>query len=184
MRGSFSSEAGFGSSAIVNAAADTDEPARQGMWGIFQVFVSTFLVCTLTALALLTAGLVDPDSGRMRTAASADALAGEAFSAAFGAFGPVFVAVAVLLFAWSSVIGWSQCGAESWAWLFGRRSVGLYKLLFVLLILVGANVELELAWAVSDTFNGLMMLPNLVGLLALSGEAAEQTRRFLAKTGR
>ena len=181
MRGSFSSEAGLGSSAIASGPASTGEPARQGMWGIFQVFVSTFLVCTMTALAMLTAGLVDLDTGRMLSPSPAPGLAGEAFSSALGGLGPGFVAGAVLLFAWSSVLGWSQYGAECWGYLFGPGTVWAYRLAFLALILAGATADFTAAWALSDTFNGLMMLPNLIGLFALSGEVAEETRAFLRR---
>ena len=181
MRGSFSSEAGLGSSAIASGPASTREPARQGMWGIFQVFVSTFLVCTMTALAMLTTGLVDLDTGRMLSPAPTPDLAGEAFSAALGPLGPGFVAGAVLLFAWSSVLGWSQYGAECWAYLFGPGTVWAYRLAFLALILPGATAGFTAAWALSDTFNGLMMLPNLAGLFALSGQVAEETRQYLRR---
>ena len=181
MRGSFSSEAGLGSSAIASGPASTGEPARQGMWGIFQVFVSTFLVCTMTALAMLTAGLVDLDTGRMLSPSPAPGLAGEAFSSALGGLGPGFVAGAVLLFAWSSVLGWSQYGAECWGYLFGPGTVWAYRLAFLALILAGATADFTAAWALSDTFNGLMMLPNLIGLFALSGEVTEETRAFLRR---
>ncbi len=179
MRGSFSSEAGLGSSAIASGAASTREPVQQGMWGIFQVFVSTFLICTVTALAILTAGLVDLDTGRMLTASPAPDLAGEAFSATFGPLGPVWIAGSVLLFAWSSMLGWSQYGAACWEYLFGASTVFAYRLAFLALIAAGAAVEFSAAWTLSDTFNGLMMLPNLAGLLALSGEVADQTRAYL-----
>ena len=171
MRGSFSSEAGLGSSAIASGAASTREPARQGMWGIFQVFVSTFLVCTMTALAILTAGLdgsVPPPE-----------MAGAAFSTAMGPLGPGFAAAAMLLFAWSSVLGWSQYGAECWCYLFGPETVWAYRLAFLALILPGCTAGFAAVWALADTFNGLMMLPNLIGLFALSGEVAEETRRYL-----
>ena len=142
MRGSFSSEAGLGSSAIASGSASTREPVQQGMWGIFQVFVSTFLVCTMTALAMLTSGLV----------------------------------------AWSSMLGWSQYGAVCWEYLLGPSSVFAYRLAFLALIVAGANVEFSSAWALSDTFNGLMMLPNLAGLVGLSGEVAAETRAYLHRT--
>ena len=179
MRGSFSSEAGLGSSAIASGSASTREPVQQGMWGIFQVFVSTFLVCTMTALAILTSGLVDLRTGQMLTLSPAPDLAGEAFSSTFGALGPAFIAGAVLLFAWSSMLGWSQYGAECWSYLFGPGSLFAYRLAFLALIAAGANVEFSSAWSLSDTFNGLMMLPNLVGLLGLSGEVARETRGYL-----
>lgn len=184
MRGSFSSEAGLGSSAIASGSASTREPVQQGMWGIFQVFVSTFLVCTMTALAILTSGLVDLRTGQMRTLSPAPDLAGEAFSSTFGPLGPAFIAGAVLLFAWSSMLGWSQYGAECWSYLFGPGSVFAYRLAFLALIAAGANVEFTSAWSLSDTFNGLMMLPNLVGLMGLSGEVARETREYLSRQAR
>ena len=151
------------------------------MWGIFQVFVSTFLVCTMTALAMLTTGLVDLETGRMLSPAPAPDLAGEAFSAALGPLGPGFVAGAVLLFAWSSVLGWSQYGSECWAYLFGPGTVWAYRLAFLALILPGATAGFTAAWALSDTFNGLMMLPNLAGLFALSGQVADETKQYLRR---
>ena len=182
MRGSFSSEAGLGSSAIASGSASTREPVQQGMWGIFQVFVSTFLVCTMTALAMLTSGLVDLHTGQMLTLSPAPDLAGEAFSTTFGSLGPVLIAGAVLLFAWSSMLGWSQYGAICWEYLLGPSSVFAYRLAFLALIVAGANVEFSSAWALSDTFNGLMMLPNLAGLVGLSGEVAAETRAYLHRT--
>ena len=179
MRGSFSSEAGLGSSAIASGSTSTREPVQQGMWGIFQVFVSTFLICTVTALAILTAGLVDLDTGRMLTASPAPDLAGEAFSSTFGPLGPVWIAASVLLFAWSSMLGWSQYGAICWEYLFGTSSVFAYRLAFLALTAVGATVEFGAAWTLSDTFNGLMMLPNLAALVGLSGEVAGRTRAYL-----
>ena len=179
MRGVFSSEAGLGSSAIASGAASTQEPARQGMWGIFQVFFTTFVVCTMTALAILCAGLVDLETGRPAAPIPPAQLAGAAFAPALGPLGPGFVAAATLLFAWSSVLGWSQYGAECWAYLFGPGTVWAYRLAFLALILPGCTAGFDAAWALADSFNGLMMLPNLIGLFALSGEVAAETRRYL-----
>ena len=154
-------------------AASTREPARQGMWGIFQVFVSTFLVCTMTALAILTAGLdgsVPPPE-----------MAGAAFSTAMGPLGPGFAAAAMLLFAWSSVLGWSQYGAECWCYLFGPDTLWAYRLAFLALILPGCTAGFAAVWALADTFNGLMMLPNLIGLFALSGEVKAETDAYLKR---
>ena len=121
---------------------------------------------------------------QMLTLSPAPDLAGEAFSSTFGALGPTFIAGAVLLFAWSSMLGWSQYGAECWSYLFGPGSLFAYRLAFLALIAAGANVEFSSAWSLSDTFNGLMMLPNLVGLLGLSGEVAQETRGYLSRHSR
>ena len=180
-RGSFSSEAGLGSAAIAAGSAATDQPVQQGMWGIFQVFVSTFAVCTMTALAILTAGLVDLDTGRMVSPSPAPALPGEAFAAAFGPAGPALAAGAVLLFAWSSILGWCQYGAVCWGYLFGAKTAWAYRLAFLALLPAGAVAGFSAAWGVSDLFNGLMMLPNLVGLLALSGQVRAETDAYLAR---
>ena len=178
-RGCFSSEAGLGSSAIASGSASTPEPVQQGMWGMFQVFVSTFVVCTLTALAILTAGLVDLDTGRVAFSAPVEQLAGAAFASAFGPLGPVFLGVTVALFAWSSILGWSQYGAACWTYLLGPDSLWIYKLVFLALTAAGACADFTLALALADAVNGLMMLPNLAGLFALSGEVARRTRRYL-----
>ena len=106
-------------------------------------------------------------------------MAGAAFSTAMGPLGPGFAAAAMLLFAWSSVLGWSQYGAECWCYLFGPETVWAYRLAFLALILPGCTAGFAAVWALADTFNGLMMLPNLIGLFALSGEVAEETRRYL-----
>ena len=178
-RGCFSSEAGLGSSAIASGSASTPEPVQQGMWGMFQVFVSTFVVCTLTALAILTAGLVDLDTGRVAFSAPVEQLAGAAFASAFGPLGPVFLGVTVALFAWSSILGWSQYGAACWTYLLGPDSLWIYKLVFLALTAAGACADFTLALALADAVNGLMMLPNLAGLFALSGEVARRTRHYL-----
>ena len=181
MRGAFSNEAGLGSSVMAGASARVSEPVRQGMWGIFQVCADTLAVCTLTALAILTSGVVDLETGLPRLAVSAAALTGAAFGSAFGSLGPAFIALSVLLFAWSTILGWSHYGATAAGYLLGPRGVRLYRLIFSALVFAGAVMELGLAWALSDSFNGLMMLPNLIGVLALSGQVARITRNYTAR---
>ena len=109
------------------------------------------------------------------------ALVGEAFSTVFGSFGPKFIAVSILLFAYSTVLGWSQYGTKAVSYLLGPRAGGAYQALFVGIIVVGAVMKLDLAWDLSDTFNGLMMLPNLVGVAGLSGTVARITRNYAAR---
>lgn len=178
-RGAFSNEAGLGSSVMVHSSSNVKEPVQQGMWGIFEVFADTIVVCTLTALVILTSGFVDLDTGHMLTDVQGSALVGQAFSTAFGAFGPKFIAVAILLFAYSTVLGWSHYGTKAFEYLFGTRASRGYQLVFVVMVVVGATMKLDLAWDLSDTFNGLMMVPNLIGVLSLSGTVAKITKNYV-----
>ena len=180
-RGAFSNEAGLGASVLVHCAANVEEPVQQGMWGMFEVFADTMVVCTLTALVVLTSGLVDLDTGAALTGVEGTALVGQAFSTVFGAFGPQFIAVSVLLFAYSTTLGWSHYGTRAVVYLLGERAAAGYKLVFAAMVLVGAVMKLDLAWALSDTFNGLMMLPNLVGVVGLSGVVVRETQAYLKR---
>lgn len=186
-RGVFSNEAGLGSSVMVHSASNVKEPVRQGMWGIFEVFADTIIICTLTAMVILTSGLVDLSTGRMLTNALDSVLVSEAFKQSFtqiggtgfGAFGGAFIAIAILFFAFSTVLGWSYYGTKAWEYLFGTKSTIIYKIIFVLMITCGAAMSLDLAWNISDTFNGLMMIPNLIGVLSLSGLVMKITRNYV-----
>lgn len=180
-RGAFSNEAGLGASVMVHSSSNVTEPVQQGMWGLFEVFADTLVVCTLTALVILTSGLVDLETGRAAAGVVGSALVGEAFSTVFGSFGPKFIAVSILLFAYSTVLGWSQYGTKAVSYLLGPRAGGAYQAVFVGIIVVGAVMKLDLAWDLSDTFNGLMMLPNLVGVAGLSGTVARITRNYAAR---
>ena len=180
-RGAFSNEAGLGSSVMVHAASNVKEPVQQGMWGIFEVFADTMVVCTLTALVVLTSGFVEPDTGRMAAGAAGSALVGQAFDAVFGTLGAKLIAVCVLLFAYSTTLGWSCYGCKAVEYLFGAEAGAGYRVLFVAVMPLGAVMRLDLAWALSDTFNGLMMLPNLIGVVALSGTVVRITQNYLAR---
>ena len=166
-RGVFSNEAGLGSSVIVHSASNVKEPVRQGMWGIFEVFFDTFVVCTMTAVVVLSTGFIDLSTGAPVAGANGDTLVSEAFGQIFGAPGTWFVAIAMLFFAFTTVLGWSQYGSKTVEYLFGAKGVKVYKVIFVLMMVSGAVMEGGLAWDLSDTFNGLMMIPNLIGVLAL-----------------
>ncbi len=169
-RGVFSNEAGLGSSVMVHSNSNVKEPVRQGMWGIFEVFADTLIVCTLTALVVLTSGVIDLNTGAVAAAyadVSSSTLVGQAFGTFFGSFGPGFVAIALLFFAFSTVLGWSHYGSKSFEYLFGEKAAIGYKVVFVAFIFVGATMDLSLAWDISDTFNGLMAIPNLIGVLTL-----------------
>ncbi|MBQ8816883.1 MAG: sodium:alanine symporter family protein [Lachnospiraceae bacterium] len=168
-RGVFSNEAGLGSSVIVHATADVKEPVVQGFWGIFEVFFDTIVLCTLTALLILTSGVVDLNTGTAFITGSSFALATEAFTASFGIPGGIFMTVAIALFAVATVFGWNYYGSKAWEYLFGTRTVALYKYIYIAVILLGCTLKVDLIIDLSDTFNGLMAIPNLVGVLSLSG---------------
>lgn len=178
-RGAFSNEAGLGSSVMVHSSSNVKEPVRQGMWGIFEVFADTIIVCTLTAFVILSTGVVDLETGHMISASEGSGLVGEAFATVFGAFGPKFIAIAILLFAFSTVLGWSHYGATAWQYLFGEKTQLIYKVLFVIVIFFGCTMSLSLAWDLSDTFNGLMMIPNLIGVIALCPLVAKITKNYI-----
>jgi len=167
-RGVFSNEAGLGSSVLVHSSSDVKEPVKQGLWGIFEVFFDTFVVCTMTAIVVLSTGHIDLTTGApVSDAVNGDTLVSQAFGDFFGAPGTWFVAIAMLFFAFTTVLGWSQYGSKAVEYLFGAKGVKVYKFIFVAMILSGAIMEGGLAWDLSDTFNGLMMIPNLIGVLAL-----------------
>ena len=180
-RGIFSNEAGLGSSVMVHSSSNVKEPVRQGMWGIFEVFADTMVVCTLTAFAVLSSGLIDLDTGAVLVDVSGSALVGQAFATVFGSFGPAFIAIAILLFAFSTVLGWSHYGSKAWEYLFGTKSTIVYKVAFVLMIFIGCTMNLGLAWDLSDTFNGLMAIPNLIGVIALSPVVMKITKNYVAR---
>ena len=178
-RGAFSNEAGLGSAVMVNSASNVKEPVHQGMWGVFEVFADTIVVCTLTALVILTTGVVDLESGAVLAGVQDNALVGQAFTAAFGSFGPKFIAISLLFFAYSTVLGWSHYGATACRFLLGDKAVTPYRVLFCVIVLAGSVMKAQLAWDISDTFNGLMMLPNLVGVLVLSPMVAKCTKNYV-----
>lgn len=181
-RGVFSNEAGLGSSVMVHSNSNVREPVRQGMWGIFEVFADTIVVCTLTAFAVLSSGLIDLETGAVLSQSEGSALVGEAFATKFGAVGPMFIAIAILLFAFTTVLGWSHYGTKAFEYLFGTGATIVYKVIFVAFILVGATMKLSLAWDLSDTFNGLMAIPNLIGVLSLSPVVYRITKNYVDRT--
>lgn len=177
-RGVFSNEAGLGSSVMVHSASNVKEPVTQGLWGIFEVFFDTMIVCTLTALLILTTGIVDLDTGASITGASKLGLATEAFTNSFGSIGGIFIAIAVTLFAFSTVLGWSYYGTKAWEYLFGTKATMIYKVIFIAIIVLGSALNADLVIDLSDTFNGLMAIPNLIGVLSLSGTVMAITNNY------
>ena len=179
-RGVFSNEAGLGSSVMVHSNSNVVEPVRQGLWGIFEVFADTMVVCTMTALVVLTSGANDLESGALLLEGAGDAtLVAKAFSGVFGIWGERFIAVAILLFAFTTVLGWDHYGTKAWEYLFGEKTTMLYKVIHLATIMCGALLTSSLAWDISDTFNGLMMVPNLIGVIALSGLVMKITRNYV-----
>ena len=183
-RGVFSNEAGLGSSVMVHSNSNVKEPVKQGIWGIFEVFADTMVVCTMTALVILTSGVIDLKTGMLAEGTSGDAtLVAKAFDTVFAIgnlnIGSMFIAIAILLFAFTTVLGWSHYGTKAWEYLFGTKSTMFYKIVFVLMIMSGAVMTSSLAWDISDTFNGLMMIPNLIGVLSLSTLVMKITKNYV-----
>ncbi len=194
-RGVFSNEAGLGSSVMVHSNSNVREPVKQGMWGIFEVFADTIVVCTLTAFAVLSSGLIDLDTGRLAAATYVNSagislelgkanLVSSVFDKQFGFLGSAFIAVSIMLFAFSTVLGWSHYGTKACEYLLGEKRTIPYRVLFVLLVFGGAVMGDNLAWDLADTFNGLMMIPNLIGVIVLSGQVAMITKNYLDRTRR
>ncbi len=173
-RGVFTNEAGLGSSVMIHSASNVKEPVCQGMWGIFEVFIDTLVMCSLTALAILS-------SDAPYAAQTGAALVIDVYSRTFGSFGGVFIAISLIFFAFSTLLGWSYYGERGFSYLFGTKHVNFYKSVFILLIYVGCVSKLETVWNVSDTFNGLMAIPNLIGLWILGGKVIELTDIYLKR---
>ena len=177
-RGIFSNEAGLGSSVMVHSNTCAREPVKAGLWGIAEVFLDTMVICTLTAIVVLSSGTIDLNTGLMMEGANDVTLVAKSFGASLGKPGEWFVVLAITLFAFTTVMGWSYYGVKVVEYLFGVRCAKLYRLVFILLIVFGAVMESNLAWDISDTFNGLMMIPNLIGLLAQIPLIIRLTRNY------
>ena len=178
-RGIFSNEAGLGSSVMVHSNSNVIEPVKQGMWGIFEVFADTMIVCTMTAIVVLSSGFIDLETGVVAEGVSDATLVAKAFGNVFGIGGEWFIALAVLLFAFTTVLGWSHYGSKAIEYLFGVKGAKLYKVIFVIMMVGGAIMTSSLAWDISDTFNGLMMIPNLIGVLSLTPLVIKLTTNYV-----
>ncbi len=180
-RGVFSNEAGLGSSVIAHSASETREPVKQGLWGVFEVFFDTFIICTLTALMFLTTYDITTLSADMEDSVMSMTM----FSNNFGGFGTATFSIILPLFAFTTIIAWSYYGEKAVEFFFGwtkektrKYIVIIFKVIYVLLIAVSATIHSELVWAIDDTFNGLMAIPNLICLIALSGLVAKITKNY------
>jgi AGCS family alanine or glycine:cation symporter len=165
-RGIFSNEAGLGSASIVHAQA-RNQPFRQGFWGVWEVFIDTLVVCTMTALVILVTGVLE-------TGANGADLTSAAFSKGLPGPGGYVIIVAIAFFAYTTMLTWNFYGEKSWEYLFGRRVVMPFRLLFLVFVFLGSVGALELVWDVADTLNGLMAAPNLIALVLLGGVMAKE----------
>ncbi len=168
-RGVFSNEAGLGSSVLAHAASDEPDATKQGMWGIFEVFADTLVVCTITALVILTSGVYHVSLYASGISGLADGivLATRSFTAVFGVTGGYFTASATVIFAFATLIAWSHYGAQCCSYLFGERSLPWYRFLFLASLLPGCMIQMDAVWEIADTCNGLMAIPNLIALCLL-----------------
>ncbi|MGD9566970.1 MAG: alanine/glycine:cation symporter family protein [Sedimentibacter sp.] len=172
-RGVFTNEAGLGSAPIAHAAATTDHPVRQGLWGVFEVFADTLVICSITALAIITTGVWE-------TGETGAALTTTAFNVALPGGGYI-VSIGIILFAYSTIIGWEYYGERCAEYLFGPKVNMIYRIIWVPAVLVGAIGGLEFLWSLADTLNALMAFPNLIALLALSPVVLKLTKEFFTK---
>ncbi|MCK5489925.1 MAG: sodium:alanine symporter family protein, partial [Gemmatimonadetes bacterium] len=174
-RGVFSNESGLGTGAIAAAAAQTREPVRQALISMTQTFIDTLVVCTFTGIAILSTGAWEMglDGASMTQQAFSTGLPGQ--------WGHNLVALCLSFFAFSTILGWSYYGERNLQYLVGSRAIIPYRLLFVAVTAVAAVVELDIVWLISDVMNGLMALPNLIGLLLLSGLVFRETRSYFSR---
>ena len=176
-RSAFSNEAGLGSAAMAHAAADTKGPVEQGLYGIFEVFVDTILICSLTGMTIILSG-VDINFG---VKPGSELITG-AFATVFGdKFASLFVAIALALFAFSTILGWALYGSRCIEYLFGLKAIKVYQFVFIIMVVVGATTSLDVVWDVADTFNGLMAIPNFIALFALSGTVSKLVNEYFGQ---
>ena len=172
-RGVFTNEAGLGSAPIAHAAATTDHPVRQGLWGVFEVFVDTIIICSITALAIITTGVWE-------TGETGAVLTTLAFNTAIPG-GGIIVTIGIVLFAYSTILGWAYYGERCLEYLAGTKPILAYRLVWVVFVVIGAIGGLEFIWSLADTLNGLMAIPNLIGVLFLSGTVFKLTKEYFSK---
>ena len=173
-RGVFSNESGLGSAPIAAAAAKTKHPAEQGLISMTGTFIDTIIICTMTGLALVLTGVWQGD-------AAGAAMTSAAFASAYGFFGSQLLTIALALFAFTTILGWNYYGERACIYLMGTKGVMPYRLIFIVLIASGAFLKLEAIWILADIVNGLMAIPNLIALIALSGVVVAETKSYLAE---
>lgn len=174
-RGIFSNESGMGSAAIAAAAAKTTHPVRQGLVSMTQTFIDTIIVVSFTGLTIVATGVWQSGTAN----GEAGTMTAQAFSSTLGDWGGVIVALSIAFFAFSTILGWAYYGERCMERLFGVKSIPLYRIVFTAVVFIGCTVPLALVWTFADIMNGLMALPNLIGLLILSGLIARETKHYL-----
>ena len=182
-RGVFSNEAGLGSAPIAHAASSTEEPCEQAIWGVFEVFIDTIVICSITAFAVLLSGILDAEGG-LSAYASKGAAAAAAFNTILpGTLGGKIIELSLLFFALSTILSWAYYGENCWGYLSknNKTFILIYKIIFALVCIVGAMGSGTLMWDIADTLNGLMAIPNLIALLMLSGVVAKVTKDYFSK---
>lgn len=189
-RGVFSNEAGLGSAPIAHAASSTKDPAKQGFWGVFEVFFTTIVICTMSALVVLTSGIYTRSSeqflsfGEKAVTVNGAALSSAAFGEALPYVGTIIISVATVFFALSTILGWAYYGEVCAGYVFPkhrRAAVLAYRAVYVIFVFIGSVAELSIVWKITDCFNVLMAVPNLIALIALSGVVVKVTRDHFAK---
>ena len=170
-RGVFSNESGLGSAPIAAAAAKTNEPVEQGLISMPGTFIDTLIICTLTGLTILVTGVWSGDLNGV-------ALTQSAFSTVFSNFGPALLTIFLVLFAFTTILGWNYYGERCFEFLFGVRFIWLYRVVFVVMVLLGGFIELDMVWIIADIVNALMALPNLIALLVLSPVVIAETKKY------
>ena len=170
-RGVFSNESGLGSAPIAAAAAKTNEPVEQGLISMTGTFIDTLIICTLTGLTILVTGVWSGDLNGV-------ALTQSAFSTVFSYFGPSLLTIFLVLFAFTTILGWNYYGERCFEFLFGVRFIWLYRVVFVVMVLLGGFIELDMVWIIADIVNALMALPNLIALIVLSPVVISETRKY------
>ena len=180
-RGVISNEAGLGSSVLVISNSNVTEPVRQGMWGIFEVFADTIVVCTMTAIVVLSSGIINLETGFPAEGTVPETVVAQVFKGNFGKVGEAFIAISILLFAFTTVLAWSHYGSKAVEYLFGEKAVKVYRFIFVMMIFVASTLTSSLAWDISDTFNGMMMIPNLIAVIVLSPLVVKITKNYLER---
>ena len=181
-RGVFTNEAGLGSAPIAHSAANTDDPVKQALWGVFEVFITTIIICSVSAIIILTSNVyMDAFNGGTAPSVNGASLSGAALNEALPHFGSIVIMVSTVFFALSTILGWAYYGEVCASYIFKKHpilAVYVYRVIYVLFVFIGAVAEINTVWLIADCFNALMALPNLIALIALSGLVIKETKRY------
>ena len=178
-RGVFSNEAGVGGAPLVHVTSDIDVPARQSLYGIVEVFFDTIVICTFTALVILVSGVGDMVAGGQIAASQTAVISNTAWSLALGKLGDIVVTISLVLFCFSTIIGWCTYGETSWEYLFGSKSLIIFRILHVAMTFVGCVISAQVLWDAADFCNGVMCIPNLFSLILFAGLIAKDTKKYI-----